>query len=559
MKNYRKFSLFIILSLYPFSVNAIDKINPSVDIKYLGAFRVPIDSSSNYTWGWVNSSQGLTFNPNGDGGKGSLVSPPMVTGNTFAKVTEFTIPDPVISSTKNIQELKIAKTINDWTEITQGKFDQGQSEKRVSDMEIIPRTGTQATDKIYWLTIDWFDPPSNFPSLGMSDLDFKSPNAKGPWIISGSWAPTDNILSAKTSQYIFRVPKTWADQYAPGYDIAVGQNKPNGGGSRGACIYAVKSWDSDNPPWSPYPKGSNPPIPNEAKIDSIELLCPGMDIAKRRNYNHSLSDDFSYSDGQQDAVWVDNGTNGAIIFSGQVAHLAAADTGDCHLDKGEMCEYYKLQSPWWVNLPACTTPPCAASPDACPGHDFRGEPYYRVLWFYDINDITAVRQGKKNPWEPQPYTIFNLENFFFKKNICGGIGGITYDATKKRIFLVEDKADSTISSYDLTPIIHVFQVVDSGLPEDSIPPPKVTDVKSIQYDDRIEISWSPSIDNIGPTMYLIYRNNVAVTVTTDTSYVDKNFKYFTPPYTYRIEARDSVNNSSTIETTPIINLIKLNQ
>jgi hypothetical protein len=522
----------------------INRINPSVDLEYLGAFRVPVDSSSSYSWSWISSS-GLTFNADGNGGKGSLISPPMIVAQSanFTKITEFTIPEPIISLTKDVSELNVANTIHDWTDITEGKYDQNQNSKQVTDIEIVTALGSQNSDKLYWATIDWYDPPQNFPTLGMSDSNFNAPVAKGPWVISGSWAgPT--ISSAKTSRYLFKIPQAWADQYVMGYTLASGQDKINGGGSRGACIYAVKPWETENPSWTAFPKGSTLPVPNDAQIDSIELLCPGTDIGKRRNFDKSLWDDFSYSDGQNDAVWVDNETNGAIIFSGAVAYLPAKDTGDCDLTKGGICEYYKTESPHWVNLPECLGPPCEPSPDTCPGHDFHGEPYFSVLWFYDINDITAVAEGEKMSWGPQPYVIFNLENYLFDKKKCDGVGGITYDSIKKRIYILENKADASISAFDKMPIIHVFAVKDSGLSPDRKPPSVVADVSITTNGNSINLSWSAATDNIGPIMYIVHRNGIPVAATVDTFYTDENISYFDPPYSYTIEARDVVNNIS---------------
>lgn len=526
----------------------LSKINPSVDLTYAGAFRVPVDSSSNYAWAWV-TKHGLTFNPYGNGGKGSLISPPMENSNSkyFSMVTEFSIPEPVISPTKDISSLPVANTINDWKDITEGKYDQGQLQKRLGGVIVAPKKGTQVTNKLYWITSDWYNPPFNFPTLGMSDLNFNTPNAQGPWIISGSWAP-ELVPSAKTSKYLLNIPQIWADQYVNGYSIGAGENKPNNNGSRGACLYAIKPWDTDNPPWISYPKGSALPVPPAALIDSKELLCPGMDKTQRRNYDGSLWEEFSYSDGQYDAIWVDNATNGAIIFSGDVGYLPAKDTGVCDLETGGLCEYYKDDNPPGdPDMPICSYPPtCPASPDACDSGDFRAEPYWRVLWFYDINDITEVAQGLKKSWEPQPYSVFNLEEYLFFESRCTKkhIGGITYDPATKRIFITELKVDYTVSPNDPTPIIHVFKVADSTSGPDITPPTQIDTITFLKRTEGIELTWEPAIDNKGPLMYIVHRNGKPIGITTKESFLDINTEYFSTPYSYMIETRDSVNNIS---------------
>ena len=372
--------------------------------------------------------------------------------------------------------MNVAKTIHDWTDITQGLWNQGYGQPIVAGMSIVPRKGTQKKDKIYWLTTSWWGPPINGPTLGMSDLDFHSPNAKGPWIITGKWAGDMPPPAAKTSRYMFNIPQEWADTYVSGYSIGTGENKPNNNGSRGACIYAVKPWDTDTPPEA------------GTSVDSIELLCPGMDYSKRRNYDKSSWEYFSYLDLQTSTVWVEVGKRGAVMFTGSVGTLTARDTGDCDAET-ENCEYYKNTNPGDSEMMDPEPPEvcpyiCDPSPDACQkGHDFRAEAYYRVLWLYDINDLQAVAQGTKQSYEPQPYTIFNLENYLWAEGRCvlDNIGGIAYDSINQRVFILELKIDNTISTFDLMPIIHIFKLTDSTKSAD-ITPPSVTTLTEIPTD-----------------------------------------------------------------------------
>lgn len=531
------------------SLDAAQRVNPEHDLSYLGAFRVPSDSSSNYSWGWVNEHS-LVYNPKND----SLISPSMKVGGNknFAKITEFSIPVPIISSTKKLLDLPRAKTIHDWTDITQGLWNQGYGESTLAGMAILSPKGTQTNSKLYWLTTSWYNPPQNAPTIGMSDLDFSNPNPRGPWIIQGAWVGTSSVPAAKTSRYMFNIPQEWADTYTKGYSIATGENKPNNNGSRGACIYAVKPWETETPPIA----GS--------EIDSIELLCPGMDFAKRRNYNKLSWDNFSYLDTQLDGVWISIGNKSAVMFTGSVGTLTAADTGDCN-KATEICEYYKLSNPFDSSTmdpePTACTSNCPPSPDACPaGHDFRAEPYYRVLWFYDVNDLQAVAQGIKKSHEPQPYKIFNLENYLWAKGRCvlDNIGGIAYDDVNQRIFIMENKIDNTISTSDVMPIIHIFKINNSEKLADITPPSKPQNVKWLQNGTQMEISWDASSDDTGPLMYIVHRNNKPIIATTSNYYVDDVYSYFKAPYTYAIEARDVVNNSSSLTTITVPMIIKIN-
>ena len=508
---------------------ATERLRPEHDLTYLGAFRVPVDSSANHSWAWVESS--LTYNPIDK----TLISPSMRVPDhaNFGKITEFTIPKPKISKGHDLGDLNVARTVHDWTDITAGRWNQGLEEPIVGGMAVVPARGTQKKDKIYWLTSTWFNPGKDVATLGMSDLDFSRPNGRGPWRIAGSWWHGPGLPSSRTSRYMFTIPQAWADRYVHGYSIATGENKPNGFGSRGACIYAVRPWETDEPPGA------------GADIDSIELLCPGMDFAHRRNYDRSSWDYFSYVDKQLSAVWVDVNGRGAVMFVGSVATLTANDTGDCD-PAVENCEYYKSDLPGDnEDLVTPYTSP-GKSPDACPSSgDFQGEPYYRVLWLYGVDDLQAVVQGKKNSYEPQPYAIYNLENYLWMEGRCAlnHIGGIAYDAAGQRIFVAELKVDDSVSQYDITPIIHVFKVSNSGRPADTIPPFPPANVVS---DGNGGLSWDAARDADGPILYIVKRNGKPIGVTTKTEYQDDVYdKYLHPEkHQYTVEARDVVNNRS---------------
>jgi hypothetical protein len=135
----------------------------------------------------------------------------------FGKVTEFSIPTPIKSESHDLSELNKATTLQNWTDVTEGKYNQGITDSvLVSSMLFVDKKGSQTTDKVYWLTTSWYQPKLNYPSLGMSDIDFTKPNAKGPWIITGEWHPNDTP-SSRTSEYLLEIPQSWADDYTRGY------------------------------------------------------------------------------------------------------------------------------------------------------------------------------------------------------------------------------------------------------------------------------------------------------------------------------------------------------
>lgn len=82
-----------------------------------------------------------------------------------------------------------------------------------------------------------------------------------------------------------------------------------------------------------------------------------------------------------------------------------------------------------------------------------GYPYVAEVWAYDANDLVAVKNGQKRPWDPVPYAAWQLALPFPSTEI----GGATWDPTTRRIYLSQKGADATVP-YAYSPVIHVFQV-----------------------------------------------------------------------------------------------------
>ena len=82
-------------------------------------------------------------------------------------------------------------------------------------------------------------------------------------------------------------------------------------------------------------------------------------------------------------------------------------------------------------------------------------PYKSWVWAYDANDLLAVKNGQKNPWDPRPYAIWELT----KPVDSGGIQGAVYDSNTQRIYVVQSL------------VIHVFQVNNATPVPTPIPTP----------------------------------------------------------------------------------------
>jgi hypothetical protein len=99
-----------------------------------------------------------------------------------------------------------------------------------------------------------------------------------------------------------------------------------------------------------------------------------------------------------------------------------------------------------------------------PDDDSKGDhayPYTEFVWAYDVNDLLAVKNGTKKPWDVVPYTGWAFKVF---GDGNGGKGvSVAWDPATRLAYMVIDRTNYP------APRVHVFRVgVGSGT---SVPPP----------------------------------------------------------------------------------------
>ena len=90
-------------------------------------------------------------------------------------------------------------------------------------------------------------------------------------------------------------------------------------------------------------------------------------------------------------------------------------------------------------------------------------PYTAMVWAYDANDLLAVKQGQKQPWEVKPYATWTLPLPFTSPRI----GGAAYDPATGKIYVSQQFGNGT------DPVMHVFTVktpISSALSLPTNPP-----------------------------------------------------------------------------------------
>ena len=86
-------------------------------------------------------------------------------------------------------------------------------------------------------------------------------------------------------------------------------------------------------------------------------------------------------------------------------------------------------------------------------HSVNGDYAYQA-WAYNADDFLAVEDGQMQPWQLQPYATWNLD--FPQSNPAAQLGGVTFDPSTGRLYVVEDGAD--VGNYNYLPVIQVYQL-----------------------------------------------------------------------------------------------------
>ena len=397
-----------------------DKIKPEdkrliypEDLIYMGAFRLP---ECNEEFGWEYGGAAMTFYPGGDisGPSDSFPGSIFATGHPYNMyVSEIDIPVPVISKSKNLNDLNRAKTLQPFSDVREGLFSESdgfdQCFLRVA-MEYLPKQGKQKSEKLYFAWGQHCQEEERGPSHTWCDLNLSCPNIAGPWIIGGR----KNYV---TNDYIFEIPGEWADIYTPGMYLATGRYRDGGQGAQGPSLFAYGPWNEGNPP----PPGS------ELKNKALLLYEDVYGTHTMENYHHS--------DEWTGGAWLTSGDKCAVIFAG------TKGTGDCW--------YGFSDGTVWPEEPPFPPVP----PDGDRGWwstAFEGE-----IIFYSPFDLASVAKGEKEPYEPQPYAVINIDKYLFNVNSTQQLyhlGAVSFDRDKGYLYIFEFLADED------KPVVHVWKI-----------------------------------------------------------------------------------------------------
>ncbi|MCA9084965.1 MAG: hypothetical protein KDA81_12965 [Planctomycetaceae bacterium] len=383
------------------------------NFQYLGAFRPPADpgedvENSFYFGGWA-----VTYRPDGDPNSqdefpGSL----FVLGHEHRQlVAEISIPAPVVS--RDITVLPVAQMLQPFGDITAGfreTMTNGSSEIfKVGGMEVVD-------ERLHWTVFKYYNVTGvDYPSHGASSLETNALSFDGPWHLGPIRTGDPQWHSYKNAGYITKIPQPEADAWFQGRDLLSGLQISTGlqYSSQGPALYAYRI---------PQEAGAAP-----GDLNALPLLWYTMERPLARHHP---------SDRWTGAAWLKLGDRQTVVIIGRKS-------------LGEL--YYGEGRPW----------------DCNPYKGYHGTPYEVEILFYSPSDLVAVASGQKPATDVQPWYRWNGESpgggptEYMFSNCEKEIGGMTYDADRQLLYIVQIDAGSECGSdWGALPVIHVFRIVE---------------------------------------------------------------------------------------------------
>jgi hypothetical protein len=434
---------------------AAERLAPG-DFVYLGAFRLPVGGNRPKTFEYGGSA--MTFRPGGDprgardGFPGSLFVAGHVrlaygelpNGNQIAEVS---IPKP--SRARRVDRLPRARFLQRFHDVAKGRF---------KGLDEIPRIGLQYLDTPKTgplIHIAWgahYQPKAPAPSHAWIRPTLARPDFHGEWFVDA-----DNPYA--NNDYLFVIPKAWADKHVGGRRLATGRFRDGGWSGLGPSLYAYRPWN---------PKTGAAPRPG-THLKSVALLQYPTSRQTER-LDRALKG-YQHPDEWEGGAWI-------VTKSGKTAVLFAGT-------KGVGAKYwYGFVNPAGPDrvcvhgasvgqYPVCRLADGRLCPKAdlteCKGHnDARGwwsSRFAARFILYDPADLAKVAAGTLKPWQPQPYAHLDVDPHLFH-NPAGvetamlgkgpqrrfRISAVAYDRAHDLLYVLEPFADGA------QPVVHVWRL-----------------------------------------------------------------------------------------------------
>lgn len=378
---------------------------------WLGAFRPPHveQQTSSFSYGGAAIAYRADGDPDGDadGFPGSL----FLTGHVYDQQTaEISIPQPVISERRSLDDLTVSRLLQSFGDISGGIRDglvTSESQPyRIGGLQVVGHA-------LHWTLFRYYNVEGyDFYSHGISSLSMQQPMAAGPWHLGPFDSGATEWHAYKNAGYICDAPASVVERLGgrpllSGLQISTGLQTS----SQGPALYAYRLPDTV--------------APAGASLDAVPLLWYSMEQPLDQ---HHPADSWS------GAAWLEMGDSQSVAFFGRKAtgpvYYGEARPGDCFDSKG-----------------------------------YHGPPYEAQVIFYRAQDLLEVADGQRQAFSLQPMYRWTgdsagggLSQYLFPT--CDQtLGGLAYDRQHNLLYLVQQEAGTTEDSpYEVLPVIHVFRI-----------------------------------------------------------------------------------------------------
>lgn len=382
-----------------------DLLSPGA-LSYRGAFRLPDE----FLWG----GEAMAFHPNGDGGQSGSGSGDGYPGSLFVTdvnqrehgyVGEVSIPAPVISTSRNWDELPLAQILRQPVDIRPANVNGW------GDYIDIWRTGLAfqtEENRLYgaW-SVHYTVTGEKHACLSCCDATNLSGSAKqGAWYLGDPGVPP---VDAMVGDYLFTVPVSWAAMNTAGRSLITGRCRDGGLSGLGPTLYAVA------------PVGTTPPAANTVRPVTTLLEYGPVSASDYHHFPNSI-DGYLLSDAWRDAAWITAGSQNSVIIMGNKAR------GDNWY--GYMGEHMAHD---WVIADVPYPEFYETDPD---GKGWKAHNFIPMAILFDPADLAAVARGAIPSSQPQPYAAIRFDPGIFW-SADREIRTISYDQRNGYLYVLE--------------------------------------------------------------------------------------------------------------------------
>ncbi len=486
-------------------------IVPEKDIKFVGAFRLPRDYEGQ-TSNWQYAAMGLAYYPQGNSENSNNNSNNELPGSLFGighphapQLSEVSIPKPIVSN--NPTELRRARRLqnfsnNIWPQVYNDNWKPQGGGDVMAGITYHPGINAE-TEGLYYSIFNTY---SNGETKAHGMINLSLNQSQGAWHLGGLPNTENYLKPALTDRYLITAPQSWANSNTQARSLLVGQGYQSGVGvpSHGPTLFAIAPWETTGR------------LPADGDvINATTLLRYGGDGTPPNQWLQN----WSLTQGYSGAAWLKTQANKQAVVFALSRPLGDAWYGGID---GTVTFTSDLDLPMTRSSSENIRGPMATEREAS-------------FYFYNPDDLAKVAAGIMQPWEPQPYLIWD-----FKKDLIAGItdrepniGAIAFDAENGFLYMIQASADTTdgTQGYNKRSLVYVWKVgdidnytIEYGSPENNIPdepapnpPNEGPPIENLPIED-LPISDTPSQSGfpvIGSTCHFDIDGNGIVNSETD--------------------------------------------